>query len=417
MKIRTKKASIKDALSNPKSHNNPVHQSAFWRHFMCILSKFDLKAVNFSYSVDIPEAALEKPCLFLMNHSSFIDLEIVSTLLRKHEYHIICTNDGFVGKEWLMSKIGCIPTKKFIPDIQLIKDMTYTVKNLNSSVVMFPEASYSFDGSTTPLPESLGKCIKYLNIPVVMIKTTGAFLRDPLYNCLQKRRVPVNAHMYQLFSTNDIQTKSVEELNCELKLAFSYDHFRNQFDSGTLISEKFRADGLERVLYKCPACKKEGSMKGQGITIKCNACKKEYTLLEIGKLKAQKGGTEYEYITDWYNWERNEIKKELLCETYSFNEEVTIRVLTNFKAIYEIGTGRLIHDINGFHLISDNGEIDFSLKPKATYSVYADFFWYELGDMISIGDNTIQYYCFPTNQSVPVAKVRLATEELYKINA
>ena len=43
---------------------------------------------------------------------------------------------------------------------------------------MYPEASYSFDGTATPLPDSLGKCVKLLNIPVVMIKTYGAFARD-----------------------------------------------------------------------------------------------------------------------------------------------------------------------------------------------------------------------------------------------
>ena len=35
-------------------------------------------------------------------------------------------------------------------------------------------------------------------------------------------------------------------------------------------------------------------------------------------------------------------------------------------------------------------------KPLASYSLYSDFNWYELGDMISIGNNGIQYYCFPT---------------------
>ena len=35
--------------------------------------------------------------------------------------------------------------------------------------------------------------------------------------------------------------------------------------------------------------------------------------------------------------------------------------------------------------------------------------------MISIGNNGIQYYCFPTITGDYVAKARLATEELYKI--
>lgn len=53
----------------------------------------------------------------------------------------------------------------------------------------------------------------------------------------------------------------------------------------------------------------------------------------------------------------------------------------------------------------------------ASYGLYADYFWYEIGDMISIGDAKYQYYCFPKDQkNSSVAKARLATEELYKIS-
>ena len=48
-------------------------------------------------------------------------------------------------------------------------------------------------------------------------------------------------------------------------------------------------------------------------------------------------------------------------------------------------------------------------------SRYSDFYWYENGDMISIGDVQIQYYCFPKYGENVVARTRLATEELYKM--
>ena len=48
--------------------------------------------------------------------------------------------------------------------------------------------------------------------------------------------------------------------------------------------------------------------------------------------------------------------------------------------------------------------------------MYSDYFWYEIGDMICIGDNKILYYCFPKVENVDVAKARLATEEMYKMN-
>ena len=54
-------------------------------------------------------------------------------------------------------------------------------------------------------------------------------------------------------------------------------------------------------------------------------------------------------------------------------------------------------------------------KPTASYSLNADYYWYEIGDMIGIGNMKAAYYCFPKNKGDIVAKTRLATEELYKL--
>ena len=62
-----------------------------------------------------------------------------------------------------------------------------------------------------------------------------------------------------------------------------------------------------------------------------------------------------------------------------------------------------------------NGQLHYTLSPKASYSLYADYYWYELADVVCVGDTEVHHFCFPKNQSVPVAKVRLATEEMYAL--
>ena len=89
-------------------------------------------------------------------------------------------------------------------------------------------------------------------------------------------------------------------------------------------------------------------------------------------------------------------------------------MMVDHEAIYMIGKGRLIHDNTGFHLTSDDGELVYDQDPKASYSCYSDYYWYELGDIICIGNKQCLYYCFPEQQGV-VAKTRQATEELYKL--
>ena len=108
------------------------------------------------------------------------------------------------------------------------------------------------------------------------------------------------------------------------------------------------------------------------------------------------------------------MRRELLEGSYRLDTEVDIAVLADFNYIYKVGRGRLIQSREGFRLTGCGGQLDYSQKPMACYSLYADYYWYELGDMICIGDNERLYYCFPRDNT-PVAKARLAAEELYKL--
>lgn len=417
MKIKIKEMNYEDVLACPvEKHKLPLRSGIMFRTLMKILSMPDLHATHFSCrKIGMENLGKDEPCLILMNHSSFIDLKIAASVLYPRPFNIVCTSDGFVGKSGLMRAIGCIPTKKFVTDMVLVRDMIHTVRKLKSSVLMFPEASYSFDGTATPLPESMGKCLKLLGVPVVMIRTYGAFARDPLYNNLKLRKVNVSADMKYLLSPQDIERKTAQELNDILAEQFSFDNFRWQQENNIRIAESFRADFLNRVLYKCPACKLEGKLLGKGTRITCASCGKSYELTEYGYLKAVEGETEFAHIPDWYRWERECVRQELLEGHYEMDMPVDICMMVNTRSVYRVGEGRLRHDMQGFHLVGCGGRLNYRQKPNASYSLYSDYFWYEIGDVICIGNNEVLYYCFPKDGGDVVAKARLATEELYRI--
>ena len=403
------------AMERPKPIK-PLRQKLFWRVLLRLLSIPELMATHFKVKKSgMEKLGKQEPCLVLMNHSCFLDLEIASTVLFPRRFNVVCTTDGFVGKNWLMRQLGCIPTKKFTFDISLVHNMVYTVKELKSSVLLFPEAGYSFDGTATVLPESLGQCVKMLGVPVIMIETHGAYARQPLFNNLKKRRVPISADVKYLLSPKEIEEKTAEEINGILKQEFSFDAFRWQKENGISINEPYRAEGLHRVLYKCPACGKEGAMHGEGTMITCQSCNKQYQLDEFGELHATEGVTEFSFVPDWFTWQRTEVRRELENGSYRLDCSVDIYMMVDTKALYRVGEGNLTHDANGFSLVGCDGSLKYSQRPTASYSLNADFYWYELGDVICIGNQKELYYCFPKSKEAIVAKTRLATEELYQI--
>ncbi len=416
MKIKTKRVdySYLERINAPK-HRRP--QKPWWilGALIRIISLPDLIATRFKFTKKRMDKAGKGPYLILMNHSSFIDLKIAYKIFFPKPFSIVCTSDGFVGKSFLMRKLGLIPTNKFVTDVTLITDILHAIKKNNCSVLMYPEASYTFDGCATPLPQKLGVLIKKLGVPVVTVMTDGAFLRDPLYNGLQKRKVKVSAEVNCLFTKEEIAAASVEELSLALEKAFTFDNFARQLEAKTPVTEPFRADGLQRILYKCESCGSEEKMTGKGTTLKCENCGKEYTMDIYGRLLSSGGETRFSHIPDWYNWERECVKKELLDGSYLLNTEVEIGVLADYKAIYMVGDGHLTHTAEGFTLTGCDGRPNYSQSAAACYGLYADYFWYEIGDVICIGDRKRLYYCFPKGKA-NVAKARLATEEIFKLH-
>ena len=401
MKTAFAKKSYEQVVAMPRApHKKPIRPNIFFRTLIRVLSAKDLIPIQFTHVKKDMERAGKGPYLILMNHSCFLDLEIASAVLYPMAYGIVATSDGFVGKDWLMRQIGCIPTQKFVSDLQLVRDMDYLLKKKKTSVLMYPEAGYSLDGRATTLPRKMGGLLKLLKVPVLSVHVDGAFLRTPLYNELKNRKVPVSAEVKCLLT--------VEE-------AFSFDHFKWQKENNIRITEPYRANGLERVLYKCPHCQKEGQMRGEGEHLKCHACGKVWKLTELGEMEALEGETEISHIPAWFDWERDCVRREIEEGSYALETDVEIGMLVNHKAIYIVGDGHLSHTKEGFTLTGCDGKLEYSQKPRASYSVNADYYFYERGDIISIGNRDCLYYCF-IKDNTPVAKARLAAEELFKLS-
>ena len=406
----------------PYPHKHPRKANLFWRGLIRLLCPIGLLGTKFRFETEgMEKIGKDEPCLILMNHSCFLDMEVAHMCLWPRPFNIVAAADAFVGlfglMEWVMRSIGGFPTKKFVTDMTLVQDMLYCFRELKTSVLMYPEAGYSFDGTSTTLPRKMGILLKKFDVPVLMIETFGAFSRNPLYNELQyRKKVPVSAKLRVLYTKEEIREKSVKELSDGVDAAFGYDHFRWQKEQKLHIDEPFRADGLNRILYKCACCGTEGQMVGKGTTLRCGHCGKTWELTTLGELKALEGETEFSHIPDWYAWERQQVRQELLDGTYGLDLDVDIAMLVDFSAIYKVGEGHLTHDRTGFHLTGCGGRLDYTQKPQTSFGLNADYYFYEIADTLCIGDNERLYYCFPKNGEDVVAKTRLAVEELYKLH-
>ena len=143
--------------------------------------------------------------------------------------------------------------------------------------------------------------------------------------------------------------------------------------------------------------------------------KRTYT--PLGELKALEGETEFSHIPDWYEWEREEVRKEVEAGTYKFEGEVHVNMLPNVKKFIPIGNANLVHDMNGFKLTGEfEGEkYEVVIPAAATYGVHIEYEYLgKYGDCVDLNtlDNT--YYVYPHGKDFAVTKFSLAAEELFK---
>ena len=417
MKIKVTDLPLEEVLKlQPEKRFAPTKIDYFWYTLVRALVPFEVndKTLNLK-KVDMDKLGKNQPCLILQNHTSFLDPKITQKVMYPRPINIVTTYDAFVGLKWVLRKLGCFPTRKFVPEVQTLKDMAYCVNTLKTSVVMFPEAGYNFDGTTTTLPENLGRLVKLLGVPLVTIISKGADLIQPLFNRLLKRKVRFETEVKFQLSTKQIQEMSAEEITKVINDAFSYDSYKWQQENNVIIDEPNRALGLERVLYKCPHCNAEEQTVGENSTLTCKACGKQWELTETGYMKALDGETEFSHIPDWFNWERECVRTQLESGEYLAQTEVDLYAQINTKTIYKTGEAILTQNMDGLFLHDKQGNLIHHQPPLFSHTINADFYWYEIDDIIGLGTEKIYYTCAPKNHRNFVTKARLVAEELYKL--
>ena len=394
----------------------PISTRWFLRPLTYMLSMPDVKkhgAVITRKGVE----GLKPPYIHLCNHNAFLDFKVATAAIWPSRANYIVAIDGFIGREWLLRNVGCICKRKFTSDVVLLRHMKRSL-DANNVLVVYPEARYSLCGTTAVLPESLGACCRMLGVPVVTLVCHGHHVNSPFWNLHDRGVRPTEAEMTLQYTAEEVKKASADEINARLVEAFQYDDFAWQKERGIKTPYEGRAEGLHRVLYKCPACGKEYETASEGTKLFCRACGKKWTMSELGELSADDGVTEFSHIPDWYEWERECVRREIEAGTYSSGElTVDVDTLPNAKKFIRLGTGKMVHDMNGFRVWGNDTDGDpFEMKKTvpSLYSCHIEYDYLGSGrDCVDLNTLEDTWYVYPHGKGFSVTKMALATEELY----
>ena len=360
---------------------------------------------------------IKPPYILMGNHNSYYDLMVLEKAILPHRCNYVVAIDGYIGRENLLRTIGAICKRKFTNDMNLLRHIKTVIKN-GDIMVIYPEARYSLCGTKAIIPESNAALAKYFKVPLVTLTTHGDHIISPFYNTRRVRKIKgLEATLECIATKEEVEKLSVEELDRRLQKALEYDDYAWVKEKGILVKDLDRAVGLEKVLYQCPHCLTEYEMSTDGITLKCNHCGKTWEVNEHLELVAKEGETEFPHIPDWYEWERDNVRKEIEANKYHFETPVRIDALPNAEKFIDLGMGKLVHGMDGFRLsgVADGEEFSIDWPAKDNYSVHIEYeYLFKHGDCVDLNTLTDTFYCYPKCDKFSVTKMSLACEELYK---
>ncbi len=291
--------------------------------YVCSRIVFFLKGVRVRYTSKV-EGEIESPSIVLCNHGSFIDFAYAGSLIRKVRPHFIVARLYFYKKLVgnMLRRVGCFPKSMFAADIESAKNCLRVLKT-GKVLGMMPEARLSTAGKFEDIQEGTFHFLKKSGVPVYTIKICGDYLASPKWGDGLRRGALVEAELDILFTKEEIEALSVEQIKEGVLKRLDYNEFEWLKEKPEIrYRKKTLAKGLENILPICPRCHSRYTLTSAGKDISCTECGHIGTLDDRYSFIDEKP---FENPLAFYEWCEGQIKKEITeSGNYSLSSPVTL---------------------------------------------------------------------------------------------
>ncbi len=326
--------------------------------------------------MDVDKSGLEGikgPALVLCPHVSNIDHVIVGHTLYPIRptfvlsEHFITTP---IMRFALLKLLRAITKKMFCADVSTILNII-RAKNEGNVIVMFPEGRLNSFPKSHPVAEGTAALVKKLGIDVYTVCGNGAALVKPKWGC-DIRSGNVRVTTAKLLSGEEAKNASVEDI--ERVLDFAIKHNDEEAAAGECYKSHDRTKGLDGVLYLCPHCKKEFTLKTEKHSIFCTECGYKAELTEDYRFKDKEIGS----VNEWYDLQNEELDLNI-----PLSDDIIVGAVNeNGDMVMNAGEGRvtLTYDSLTLNCTVFGEEISYSIPtekiggtpytPKREFDIY-----------------------------------------------
>ncbi len=308
------------------------------------------------------------PFVVIANHQAALDfVNLVGATKTPMTFVISNSFYNTLPIKKFLDKLGVIPKQQFQTTVSDMRNIKAVIDE-GHPLVIYPAGLMCEDGLSTPVPSATYKFLKWLDCDVYVARTKGTYFAMPKWTKGMRRGITY-LDIYKLFKKEELDCLEVETIKDRVEEALLFDAYIEQEELKVKYAKNSNIEGLENVLYICPCCKDEFSIKVKNKnTLYCKKCGFEHESDELGFLHKKSGeGDEIRYVSSWSRMVYENEKKKVLNGENSITAETVIKMIDYKKHKFkDVGTGTVTLNDTGF-LINGNingGEekIEVSIK-------------------------------------------------------
>lgn len=323
---------MRNSVENEKKQkkNSTVKFSKAYSSFFVFLCRLVNPALHAKYnrSKAFVEQKKKGAMLLLSNHLSAYDFVYFALAMKGAPLNYVVAENMMYSTPifaTLIKSYHAITKKQYFADFQCIKSIK---RNLDAgvSVLICPEGKVAADGVTGTIPPSIAKLAKWLGYPIGYLKLQGAGIARPKWaHNLRSGKVEVECDM--LYDEKQVKELSKEEILEGIESALAHNEHKWQIENEVVFNGKTYAEGLHRLLYKCPKCGEEFCMHTSDDRIICDKCGNEVVYSHSGKLiPANENSVCKERIDEWCEDQRECVREEVQNPDFAISNEVDLFV-------------------------------------------------------------------------------------------
>ena len=247
----------------------------------------------------------EPPFLLMADHANALDPYVLGSFSRGPIHYMANIEGVHPFKGAFAELVGAYGRRKGASDMAALRA---TIEHARSgdAVGIFPEGDRSWDGASSAIRPGAGKLVRRLGLPLVLARQRGNYLAHPRW-AAGPRRGPWGVE-FSVYDADELGRMPDALVEAIVAASIS----KNEIKDAQLELRHFEgegcAEGVGRLLWRCPVCGKADAIEGRGNVILCCRCGSRWALdanCRVVPLNTPRSlhAAEIADLKDWHDWQ------------------------------------------------------------------------------------------------------------------